>query len=281
MKWLLLNQQVSLKLLIKVIIMLTKFIYSMILFGLFISSTTVWAGDATKLHFIGFSEEGKYLAFQQYGTADGSGIPFSTLYFVDVKHNKYPKKQVETLDTTSEKSEGNILQQNFDAGADTLKNLGIIAGNQGQKVVSHLFSDIGVELKTVRFAVGTPLAGLYYRAYALTLEEMKSDKKCQLSKPKKNRTYILNLRERDGRKDCFGVGQSRMFTLYLHNENENVAKILQKDRTLPSSRGCPLGYRIQDVYVYQEKYIAIFINMFTPGFEGQDMRYLVVTGMLN
>lgn len=258
--------------------MFSRMIYNFLLLSLFTAST-VWAGDATKLHFIGFSEDGRYLAFQQYGTADGSGIPFSTLYFVDVKNNYYPKKQIETLDTTGEKSEGKILQQNFDAGAGILRELGIIAGNQGQKVISHLFSDVGVELKTVRFAVGMPLAGLYYRTYALTLEEMKSNKKCLPSQ--RSRTYTLNLRERDGKKDCFGVGQSRMFTLYLHNENENASKILQKDRSLPFSRGCPLGYRIQDVYIYQEKYIAVFLNMFTPGFEGQDMRYLVVTGLLN
>ena len=46
---------------------------------------------------------------------------------------------------------------------------------------------------------------------------------------------------------------------------------------LPESRNCPHTYSIQNVYVYENR-VAVFLNVYTTGFEGPDMRFLAVTG---
>jgi predicted secreted protein len=57
-------------------------------------------------------------------------------------------------------------------------------------------------------------------------------------------------------------------------------QILQKDGDiLPESRYCPFGYKIERIYVYGDA-IAVFLNVFSKGFESPDMNYLVVTGKI-
>jgi predicted secreted protein len=63
------------------------------------------------------------------------------------------------------------------------------------------------------------------------------------------------------------------------NEKQNASKVLQKDTTLPASRGCALRYRMRDVYLYSG-IVAVFIIVYMQGFEGPDMRYMTVTRKL-
>jgi predicted secreted protein len=49
----------------------------------------VRAGDYANLNFVGFSKDGRYLAFEEYGVQDGSGFPYSSYYFVDVAKNSF------------------------------------------------------------------------------------------------------------------------------------------------------------------------------------------------
>jgi predicted secreted protein len=57
-------------------------------------------------------------------------------------------------------------------------------------------------------------------------------------------------------------------------------QVLQRDGdTVPGSRQCPYGYRIEQVYYYKNR-LAVFLNVFGQGFEGPDMRYMAVTGLL-
>ena len=57
-------------------------------------SSIASAGDFATLNFIGFSKDGRYLAFEEYGTQDGSGFPYSNFYFVDVVKNIFAAKSI-------------------------------------------------------------------------------------------------------------------------------------------------------------------------------------------
>jgi len=56
-------------------------------------------------------------------------------------------------------------------------------------------------------------------------------------------------------------------------------QVLQKDTDIPAVRKCPYGYHLEKVYFYKDR-LAVFINMFSQGFEGPDMRYMAVTGLM-
>ena len=48
------------------------------------SAAPALAGDAAQFDPIGFSEDGRYFAYEEYGIQDGSGFPYATIYLVDL-----------------------------------------------------------------------------------------------------------------------------------------------------------------------------------------------------
>jgi predicted secreted protein len=61
-------------------------------------------------------------------------------------------------------------------------------------------------------------------------------------------------------------------------------KLLHEDKSVPQSRGCPLGYRlgaIQTVFpVSGAASFAVLIAVRSFGFEGPDFRWIALTGRL-
>lgn len=228
---------------------------------LFVSATSAWAEDTAILKFLGFSKNGKYLAFQQYGVTDGKGAAYAMLYFVDVADNNYQEKPIETIEDYKSGSpagsaaQDTVRQLNLDQGKTLLKDLGIDGENFGTKVISHQPYDTDINPHFAHFTL-EPQGKVKYE---ISLEE-------QATKPETDCNTTPS--------DVVG------FTLNLKRGDDAKPKILQHDNKIPKSRGCPIGYHIQDVYVYKGKYIAVFIHVYTPGFEGKNTRYLVVTGTL-
>jgi predicted secreted protein len=226
------------------------------------------AGDYANLNVIGFSKDGKFLAYEEYGSFDGSGFPYSNIYFINVEKNAYAAAPVSVTIEKETATENAARSKAKIAAAKKLRELKIVSGNKGKLVASHLITDLTYDAESkdgtdkVRFA--EILISMYRRGdYELTL------------KPILTKT-----------KDCEAYGYDIFkLELSLKNNEAETTRFLQKDAELPKSRGCVIEYRIQDVYLYEkaldENNIAIFINVFTPGFEGPDMRYMVVSGKLN
>lgn len=226
------------------------------------------AGDYANLNVIGFSNDGKYLAFEEYGSYDGSGYPYSNYYFVMVQENIYAAAPIKIEIQKETATEAQARSKAALAAAKKLTQFKIFKGNVGKHVVSRLLNDLS-ELKeqgdageTVRFA--EIVGSMYQRGnYELNLKQTITDVK-----------------------DCEAFGMDILkLELSLTNKEDGMKVFLQKDESLPKSRGCVVDYRIQDVYIYERaanKYnIAVFLNTFTPGFEGPDMRYMAVGGKLN
>jgi predicted secreted protein len=221
------------------------------------------AGDFANLNFLGFSKDAKYLAFEEYGVQDGSGFPYSNIYFVDVAKNSFASAPIIVRLENETSSEQQARSRAKVRAAVTLKKLRIIERNTGTLVVSRLLTDAGINShlsdepgknQTINFA---ELIGSMYRRgdYDLVLKPV-------AVKPK----------------ECDYSDQTvYKFELSLKDNMEDKVIVLQKDATLPSSRACPIDYAMQHVYIY-ENAIAVFVNTYHIGFEGPDMRYMVVTG---
>jgi predicted secreted protein len=218
-------------------------------------SAPALAGDAAELELLGFSADGRYLAFEQYGILDGSGTPYAEIFFIDVPANAYAAKPVKS-DVQPDVSLDKARESTRQAAADDLKKLKIDPKQRGQHLIAHGLHDLGVAPREVEFTPQLPLGGMAYESYRLHLESRAIEQ------------------------DCFGLGQAQIFTLALHLPDGKTVRTLQHDGKLPESRGCPLEYRIQDVYLYKERRLAVFLNVFQPGYEGRNMRYLVVTSEL-
>lgn len=234
-------------------------------FVIILSSADIFAGDYAALNFIGFSKDGKYLAFEEYGTQDGSGFPYSNIYFVDTTKNSYAAPAVKVrLDNEAATESQARTRANRNAAAN-LRKLRIVAGNTGSLVVARLLTDLSVEKEPLKFEVG--------KSQSLNFTDYRNSNYFE-------NEYNLTLAPSEVKNTVCNTYTDQpiyKFELTLKDNRKETTKILQRDASLPSARNCPLDYSVQNVYVYDNK-IAVFLNVFTIGFEGPDMRFLVVAG---
>jgi len=229
--------------------------------------SNVSAGDYSTRNIIGFSKDGKFLAFEEYGTHDGSGFPYVRIYFINVEKNSYASAPYKLVIENEKATESTVRNKARIATAKKLRELKIIRGNMGKQVISRLMTDLTVkddegdiETAPVELRFAEEIGSMYRRG---------------------DYTLKLTPTETPPSKDCDGHGYPILkLELTLRNNETNETKILQKDNDIPKSRGCVVLYRVQDVFVY-ERNVLVFISVFTPGFEGPDMSYIVVTGKLD
>lgn len=223
-------------------------------------SVNLMAGDFSNLNFIGFSKDGQFLAFEEYGTQDGSGFPYSTIYFINTEKNSFAAPSVSATIENENGTEAAARNKTKLAAAKKLLQFKIVKGNSGTHILSRLITDL-TEYKNsqsnLEIANFAEIIGSMYRKgdYELTLKSV----------PVKT-------------KDCEIYEQDTfMLELSLKNKEDNTVKSLQKDSVLPKGRGCALNYSIRDIYLYESN-MVVFISYETPGFEGPDMRYMAVSG---
>ncbi len=220
------------------------------------------AGNIDELNFIGFSSDGKYLAYEIYGNADGSGGPYSEIRIIDTQRNNFATQPYE-FKGYSEEGELRLMRARvLEKAKARLKQLKIQLGNSGNHVVSHLQTDLSVSPYNARFNFG---------------EGGDQEFELQLSAKK-----IFTNASNEETHFCQADPGVKIFTLVLIENKTKKKQVLQRDSILPKSRGCVIDYRIQDVYVYSQEtdkpVIAVFLNIFTPNAEGNNHEYLVVAG---
>ncbi|MBN2619707.1 DUF2259 domain-containing protein [candidate division WOR-3 bacterium] len=224
----------------------------------------MYAGDEATLDFMGFSENGAYLMFEQFGWFDGSGFPYSEIIFVDVVNNNFVGAPV-FVTLGEEEWERSASECAIEQAQDRIVDLDIIMGNKGFHVISQPRGEPYLDPHRVLFS-NTDLAldslGKYFQC-VLTLTEIECNDSTSMD---------------------MDFGPPKMLELSISIPDLQEEQVLQRDTRLPQRRGHVLSYHISDVYMYRradETYVAVFISYAMPGFEGPDVRYMVVTGVLS
>ena len=127
-------------------------IYVMGLLLAYLGCLPVQAGTFDNLHFIGFSKDGKYLAFEAYGTSDGTGHGYSEITLIDVAKNAWVSRPIKTGDEAAMLSEEAARAANRVKAAPRLDALGIVDGATGDHVFTRLLTDLTDYQEPVRFA---------------------------------------------------------------------------------------------------------------------------------
>lgn len=250
------------------------------------------------LDFIGFSQNGKYLAFENTDYGGDAGGGSQTTYIIDTAKNSYaiPPIIIEDSEELSAKSKAALHLYTQKLVPAAFRKFGIKRGNTGDLVVSHLLSDwSGVtpteEKRTFYEADGTPKDIIVQNYRDGLVRRDKSYIEKIIFNPNYD-TYRQNTYEFyeltlitspiSGEKEEAGATFKMELTLQDKTKHRFIEpQILQKDGdVLPKSRYNPYGYKIESVYVYKDK-IAVFINVFGYGFEDVAMNYMVVTGEIN
>lgn len=228
-----------------------------------LSSSPALAGDIASLQTIGFSADGGVFAFEEYGVQDGSGFPYSNIYVIDTKTDRFVAGTPirERIEDESA-SPGAVRAQSHKAAASVIDHYRL-GDHPGLLAAYNPVTETG-DGRTLTYrahAVLPPVGG----PYTLTLED-------------------ISLPAADS---CKGLmPETKGFRLaFTQEDGKPSTRLLHQDHRLPESRGCAMGYRIGAVSVYQPLgasavHVAL-VQVLRYGFEGSDGRWIAVpvTGM--
>ena len=289
-------------------------------------SSVAFAGDYAHFHFIGFSNGGKYLAFEEYGIKDEveDSSPYASIYIVNVDQNNFATAAVKTiLDVyplaNYDDYETKVRTINRRKAKKKLKRFGIVEGNTGLQVAAHLMNEYDTDYEETdeptKEPEPTPTPDEDANIYSSNSNSNSSSDeninsninanndslKKKINDPLSSYLELLpqrvsftkrgNALYRDGfyqikikpvpvkQKNCDEYERDMFsFEMTLTNESHET-KIMQKSGKVPKNRGCVDGYGIQEAFLYKNK-LAVFVAIFTRGWEGENLRLMAVTGNL-
>jgi predicted secreted protein len=223
---------------------------------LIFAATSAKAADNAERAVIGFSPDGRYFAFEQYGVQDGSGFPYSEIFIVDLDANQWMKGSPfrERLEEDDARV-GAVRAKAAKAASALISELQI--SEPGEIIASSLPTEASADRRQMSF---DPV----YLS--------------QVKQPANGYTLTLDLVAFAAPESCYAEDGKQMgFRLTLSG---NASQEVHKDTAIPSSRYCPRDYDIADVIAYRsysvgDRYIAL-IGVYTPGFEGVNRRLIAV-----
>jgi predicted secreted protein len=239
------------------------------------------AGDGAALHVLGFSADGRYFAFEQYGAQNGSGSLYSIITAVEIAGDRPAKGMPVTaiMDPDNpnlgkaprDQQLADIRAKAAAEAATLLQQFGISqAGPQAGEMVASLrdsHSRSILQPEQVKSAMKAAVATI-----ALPADRFGIDARLVL------REFDIALPRC---KDVISREHPSGFGLTLERKGRPTIH-LNRDQTIPTARGCPEHYGISEVHALAlpdgSTALAVVIHYFYPAFEGPDRRFLVVTG---
>lgn len=212
----------------------------------FFFSPAVHAMDLYNFRNLGFSPDGLFFAYANTTVQDGSGFPHATVYVVNVPNNVVVRKASLTVKDDSSYEESEALRRILPA----------------------------VDLDSYQIYPGTNLG----KEPTLTLTSGREG-----SFVVRDQNYSLNLTENDAgnaerKSSCKDAGHgSKTITLTLSYAQTRV--VLENERYQPLARYCSYAYKIEKILTHG-KNLVVVLSYQSPGFEGPDTNYRVVTGNL-
>lgn len=223
-----------------------------------VAAMPAMAGDRALTEIIGYSDNGRYFAFEEFGVQDGSGFAYSNTFLVDLDQDRWVVGTPVKLQAEDEDVSLRDLRMQARAGVTPhLEDLQIFRPAQVAAQIGD--GAPGVQGNVLEFGVpGFTDPGAVTGNYKVTLESY----------------------DTGAGAPCINWFGTDAVGFSLSIEDFGVAREVHRDRVLPRSRGCPLAYRISAIYLpFQATDISravALISVFAHGFEGSDRRFVAV-----
>lgn len=229
-------------------------------------SQSTQAGDFAFEQVIGFSPDGRYFGFEEYGIQDGSGFPYASIYIIDLETDVFvpatPVRVRLDRETASLQSAREKVQKNAQKLINQYKltSAAVVAYARGLGDFANFDGGLTSELTSKIYLPNhTDPTGSARNAFELHLRHIPSPSvaKCPL--------------------DTIGFQLEKI-------DANGKRRFVHKDEKIFKSRGCPLKYRISRVYLpagRQGDFAAVLISVFQTGFEGLDRRFIVFPVTIN
>ncbi len=240
-----------------------------------LTASPAQAFDILALKVLGFSPDGRYFAFMQYGPQWDAGKLFAETYVIDASTDRYVQGAPVRVSTDMKE----------DASSDKIEpELKAFLGRVGQRTASligqHKIGKPGAVLASVADTrVGDyehteakpppPAGATEVTAKHSQLGELKLKLETkEIPWPKSSRLYA-------GKEapSCASEveGKGAAFRLTLERGGRTI--LLQDDKTVPASRNCVSGYGIAEVHAFDRPdgkiTLAVILGMKARGFEGE------------
>lgn len=221
------------------------------------------AGDAATREIIGFSPDGAYFAFEQYGVQDGSGFPYSDVFVLETASDTWvrgtPARELIRSDQAGLEAAREEARRRIDPYLWRLK----IGAEHGRILVSDRAANAQDAARFIPFTMADDGSAEGLGTVRLRLTEITME-----------------------REDCAALGErNRGFALVLENAAGEPLRILQEDTSIPASRGCPVHYGISDVLVLprpgQGPVLVVLVSIYSFGFEGHDRRFIAISSVFD
>jgi predicted secreted protein len=225
--------------------------------ALLVLTVPAMAGDRALIDYVGFSEDFRYFAFEEFGIQDGSGFAYSNIFVVDLDTDSWVigtpvRVQAESEETSLVK----VRSQAAQLAADHVDEFKLAVPVE----IAAMIGDGVPDADATTLAFGAPgyMPGAVSGDYRLELTtyETTAVSPCEDWFGAKPMGYALTITDQGGE------------------------RLIHRDAGLPRSRGCPLDYRLHSVLMPFEgatlsNAVAI-ISVYPGGFEGPDRRFLAV-----
>lgn len=218
------------------------------------------AGDFSTFQSLGFSPDGKVYAFEESGVQDGSGFPYSTVYFIDTEKDAYLAGTPIRVRIDSEEAGIDKVRADSLGKAKALLDQHKVLANPGVLAAFNPMGEVGADRRRIEYLQHAvePVPG---GSYALALDEipLELSDKCRDITPDGGKGFRLKLVKRDG---------------------AAADTVIHADTRVPDSRNCPLSYQTSGAVTFNPLgadpvHIAlVLVRSF--GFEGADGRWIAV-----
>lgn len=225
-----------------------------------LAATTATAGDFSTFQSLGFSPDGTVYAFEEFGVQDGSGFPYSNVYFIDTEKDAYLSGTPIRMRIDDEA--GDIARVRAQSGdkAKALIETHKVLSNPGVMAAFNPMGEVDADRNRIEYlqhAIEPTPGG----SFALALEEIPlalSDN-CRDITPEGGKGFRLKLVKRDG---------------------EAADTVVHEDTRIPDSRACPLSYQLSGALTFNpldgDPIHVALVLVRSFGFEGSNGRWIAV-----
>lgn len=224
----------------------------------FLLPAPAMAGDRAIVNVYGYSPDGRYFAFEEFGIQGGSGFAYTSIYMIDLVEDQWVIGTPVRLQAEDEKTP--LITVRRKAQAMALSRLDDLQINYPPEALA-LIGAGAVDMDGFSLDFGIPPINeleMPDERFELKLTEFKTKgaAPCQDWFDEEPMGFALNLTIRGKTQEVYS------------------------DAVLPRSRGCPMAYRIKAVVIpFNDRdltHAVVMVSLLAHGFEGPDRRFLAI-----
>jgi len=245
------------------------------------SAGAAQAGDAAARRIIGFSPDGAYFAFEQYGQLDAgaSASGYSEIDIIDTRVDEFVGGKPIRIVDESEEATMTVDQARKQAAAEAapiLAKYGIAPRGDRTAFDKFTFPDETVAYNDIARLEQVSQKWLSPTYDQLGISTIQLDQILAESKTDCSASFD------EAQQAADASGKALGFRLTLQGQDGKPIKVLHEDKAVPGSRNCPTSYSLSEAYEFAPEgkpaVIAVLVQRFSQGFEGRDRRFVAVTG---